>query len=171
MLDPQSSPIIFLQGIARRLIKAALKEAAKKREMRYSDLKKIERGVRRHFHDDITVVVLYLDPGLVRKTKNNVPLLSLRGGGGSTYSPILKLQWAKCISALSPKFLLSSWLHRLDSFFCLLWETVKLRSLLIRTRTLKLSYKKKIAWWTLILHCVGLTGKPGFSSIKALVII
>ncbi|KAK8587538.1 hypothetical protein V6N13_086520 [Hibiscus sabdariffa] len=44
-------------GIARRLVKAALQEAAKKREMRYSDLKKIERGVRRHFHDDITVVV------------------------------------------------------------------------------------------------------------------
>ncbi|XP_028796490.1 probable protein phosphatase 2C 48 [Neltuma alba] len=48
-------------GIARRLVKAALCEAAKKREMRYSDLKKIERGVRRHFHDDITVIVLYLD--------------------------------------------------------------------------------------------------------------
>ncbi|KAF5823568.1 putative protein phosphatase 2C family [Helianthus annuus] len=33
--------------------------------MRYSDLKKIERGVRRHFHDDITVVVVYLDPSLM----------------------------------------------------------------------------------------------------------
>nr|GFB30745.1 probable protein phosphatase 2C 38 [Tanacetum cinerariifolium] len=31
-------------GIARRLVKAALHVAAKKREMRYSDLKKIERG-------------------------------------------------------------------------------------------------------------------------------
>ncbi|GLT55125.1 hypothetical protein SLA2020_282740 [Shorea laevis] len=43
-------------GSARRLVKAALQEAAKKREMRYSDLKKIDRGVRRHFHDDITVM-------------------------------------------------------------------------------------------------------------------
>ncbi|KAJ4879993.1 putative protein phosphatase 2C 64 [Raphanus sativus] len=38
-------------GIAKRLVKVALQVAAKKREMRYSDLKKIERGVRRHFHE------------------------------------------------------------------------------------------------------------------------
>uniref|UniRef100_A0A0D9VAZ3 protein-serine/threonine phosphatase n=1 Tax=Leersia perrieri TaxID=77586 RepID=A0A0D9VAZ3_9ORYZ len=67
-------------GIARRLIKAALREAAKKREMRYSDLKKIDRGVRRHFHDDITVVVLFLDSALVGKRFYGGPLLSLRGG-------------------------------------------------------------------------------------------
>ena len=53
-----------MQGIARRLIKLALEEAAKKREMRYSDLKKIERGIRRHFHDDITVIVVFLDHAL-----------------------------------------------------------------------------------------------------------
>lgn len=46
-------------------MKAALREAAKKREMRYSDLKKIDRGVRRHFHDDITVIVVYLDQAMV----------------------------------------------------------------------------------------------------------
>ncbi|GMI67308.1 D-CLADE TYPE 2C PROTEIN PHOSPHATASE 6 [Hibiscus trionum] len=69
-------------GIARRLVKAALQEAAKKREMRYSDLKKIERGVRRHFHDDITVVVLFLDSNLASKASSvNSPSLSLRGGG------------------------------------------------------------------------------------------
>ncbi|BAT75344.1 hypothetical protein LR48_Vigan01g173500 [Vigna angularis] len=69
-------------GIARRLIKAALQEAAKKREMRYSDLKKIDRGVRRHFHDDITVVVVFLDSNLVSRA-NSVrgPPLSVRGGG------------------------------------------------------------------------------------------
>ncbi|XP_075493038.1 putative protein phosphatase 2C 60 [Primulina tabacum] len=54
-------------GSARRLIKTALQEAAKKREMRYSDLKKIDRGVRRHFHDDITVVVVFLDSHLVSR--------------------------------------------------------------------------------------------------------
>ncbi|CAH2076957.1 unnamed protein product [Thlaspi arvense] len=48
-------------GIARRLVRAALEEAAKKREMRYGDIKKIARGIRRHFHDDISVVVVYLD--------------------------------------------------------------------------------------------------------------
>ncbi|KAL9317287.1 hypothetical protein ACSQ67_013804 [Phaseolus vulgaris] len=48
-------------GIAKRLVRAALQEAAKKREMRYDDIKKIDKGIRRHFHDDITVIVIYLD--------------------------------------------------------------------------------------------------------------
>lgn len=70
-------------GIARRLVKAALQEAAKKREMRYSDLKKIDRGVRRHFHDDITVVVVFLDSNVVSRASSTVkgPTVSLRGGG------------------------------------------------------------------------------------------
>ncbi|PIA33206.1 hypothetical protein AQUCO_04200154v1 [Aquilegia coerulea] len=68
-------------GIAKRLIKVALHEAAKKREMRYSDLKKIDRGVRRHFHDDITVIVLFMDslPFGKRSFHSNT---SVRGGGG-----------------------------------------------------------------------------------------
>ncbi|XP_009801002.1 putative protein phosphatase 2C 38 [Nicotiana tabacum] len=69
-------------GIARRLIKAALRVAAKKREMRYSDLKKIERGVRRHFHDDITVVVVFMDPYSMNRSSSQSPILSIRGGGG-----------------------------------------------------------------------------------------
>ncbi|GER36891.1 protein phosphatase 2C family protein [Striga asiatica] len=48
-------------GIAKRLVAAAIEEAAKKREVRYKDIKKIEKGIRRHFHDDITVIVMYLD--------------------------------------------------------------------------------------------------------------
>ncbi|OIT22176.1 PREDICTED: probable protein phosphatase 2C 60 [Nicotiana attenuata] len=69
-------------GSARRLVKAALQEAAKKREMRYSDLKKIDRGVRRHFHDDISVIVVFLDSNLVsRATSLRGPSVSLRGGG------------------------------------------------------------------------------------------
>ncbi|CAL5366137.1 unnamed protein product [Camellia sinensis] len=69
-------------GSARRLVKAALQEAAKKREMRYSDLKKIERGIRRHFHDDITVIVVFLDLNLVSRASSvKGPTLSLRGGG------------------------------------------------------------------------------------------
>jgi len=49
------------KGIARRLVEAALHGAVRKYEMRYSDLKKIDRGVRRHFHDDITVIVLFFN--------------------------------------------------------------------------------------------------------------
>lgn len=73
---------LFRQGIARKLVKAAMQEAAKKREMRYSDLKKIERGVRRHFHDDITVVVVFLDASAVSRAGwSKSPSVSVRGGG------------------------------------------------------------------------------------------
>ncbi|CAN8278747.1 unnamed protein product [Cochlearia groenlandica] len=67
-------------GIARKLVKMALQAAAKKREMRYSDLKKIERGVRRHFHDDITVVVIFLDTNVVSSFAKG-PSVSIRGRG------------------------------------------------------------------------------------------
>lgn len=74
--------LTFMQGSARRLVKAALQEAAKKREMRYSDLKKIDRGVRRHFHDDITVIVVFLDSSLVSRASSvKSPNVSVRGGG------------------------------------------------------------------------------------------
>ena len=63
-------------------MKAAMQEAAKKREMRYSDLKKIDRGVRRHFHDDTTVVVLFLDSNAMSKASwSKSPSVSIRGGG------------------------------------------------------------------------------------------
>ncbi|CAL5050186.1 unnamed protein product [Urochloa decumbens] len=77
-------------GCARKLIRAALQEAAKKREMRYSDLKKIDRGVRRHFHDDITVIVVFLDSSLIsRASTYRGPALSLRGGGAAICSNTL----------------------------------------------------------------------------------
>ncbi|KAF5940774.1 hypothetical protein HYC85_021941 [Camellia sinensis] len=67
-------------GIARRLVKAALHIAAKKREMRYSDLKKIDRGVRRHFHDDITVVVVFIDQPLMNRNSSESCNISVKGG-------------------------------------------------------------------------------------------
>ena len=73
---------LLIQGIARRVVKAALKEAAQKRELRYSDLKKIDRGVRRHFHDDITVVVVFLDLHLINGSSSYNSPLSIKGGGG-----------------------------------------------------------------------------------------
>lgn len=70
-------------GIARRLVRAALQVAAKKREMRYKDIKKIEKGVRRHFHDDITVIVVYLD-----HLKVNSGQKLKRNNIGSTCAPV-----------------------------------------------------------------------------------
>uniref|UniRef100_A0A0E0CPW4 protein-serine/threonine phosphatase n=1 Tax=Oryza meridionalis TaxID=40149 RepID=A0A0E0CPW4_9ORYZ len=66
-------------GIAKRLVNTALKEAARKREMRFVDLKKVEKGVRRFFHDDITVVVVYIDHELLQEKNVSVPELSVRG--------------------------------------------------------------------------------------------
>lgn len=71
-------------GIARRLVKAALRIAAKKREMRYSDLKKIDRGVRRHFHDDITVIVVFLDSHLMNRVSSQGTTCNIKAGGGVT---------------------------------------------------------------------------------------
>ncbi|BFG38261.1 hypothetical protein CerSpe_245350 [Prunus speciosa] len=65
-------------GIAKRLLKTALSEAARKREMRYDDLKKVEKGVRRFFHDDITIVVIFIDHDLLEK-KQPAPELSVKG--------------------------------------------------------------------------------------------
>ncbi|XP_057964289.1 probable protein phosphatase 2C 63 [Malania oleifera] len=62
--DETAVEIVFKNprvGIAKRLVRTALQEAARKREMRYEDIKRIGKGVRRHFHDDITVIVMYLD--------------------------------------------------------------------------------------------------------------
>ncbi|XP_075654520.1 putative protein phosphatase 2C 42 [Castanea sativa] len=65
-------------GSAKRLVKAALQEAARKREMRYSDLRKIDKKVRRHFHDDITVIVLFLNHDLISRGMVLEPPLSIR---------------------------------------------------------------------------------------------
>lgn len=64
-----------LQGIARKLVKAALKEAARKSRMEYRELQNIPRGNRRVFHDDITVIVVFID----HNSRVNVPELSIRG--------------------------------------------------------------------------------------------
>ncbi|KAE9621845.1 hypothetical protein Lal_00033027 [Lupinus albus] len=65
-------------GIARRLVKAALREAAKKREIRFTDLQKIEEGVRRHFHDDITVIVVFINPKLIDNSSLGISSINQR---------------------------------------------------------------------------------------------
>ncbi|XP_006649600.2 probable protein phosphatase 2C 29 [Oryza brachyantha] len=49
------------KGVAMRLVRAAQLEAARKKDMKYESIRTIEKGQRRHFHDDITVVVLFLE--------------------------------------------------------------------------------------------------------------
>lgn len=50
--------------------------------MRYSDLKNLDRGLRRHFHDDITVIVLFLDCHLISRSYHRGPTISIRGSEG-----------------------------------------------------------------------------------------
>ncbi|MQM13862.1 hypothetical protein Taro_046789 [Colocasia esculenta] len=66
-------------GIARRLVRTALHVAARKREMRYGDLKKIGKGIRRFFHDDITVAVIFIDHEHLLGSDSAAPQLSVRG--------------------------------------------------------------------------------------------
>ncbi|XVE65501.1 hypothetical protein DITRI_Ditri08aG0004800 [Diplodiscus trichospermus] len=68
----------IIQGSAKRLVKAALQEAARKREMRYSDLRRIDKKVRRHFHDDITVIVLFFNHDLISRAAVQDPPVSIR---------------------------------------------------------------------------------------------
>ena len=72
------SHFLKCQGIARRLVRAALNVAARKRVMRYDDLKKVDRGIRRFFHDDITVVVIFIDHELLGNS-TSVPEMSVKG--------------------------------------------------------------------------------------------
>ncbi|KAJ4970060.1 hypothetical protein NE237_003159 [Protea cynaroides] len=81
MTNQEAAEIVYdnpRAGIAKRLIQTALSEAARKREMRYIDLKKVEKGIRRFFHDDITVVVIFIDHELLGKNAA-VPEMSVRG--------------------------------------------------------------------------------------------
>ncbi|KAL7092770.1 hypothetical protein ACP275_11G003200 [Erythranthe tilingii] len=65
-------------GIARRLVISALSKAAKTRQISFNEIKKLDKGVRRHIHDDITVVVIFIDREMMDK-KNSAPELSVRG--------------------------------------------------------------------------------------------
>lgn len=47
--------------------------------MTYDELKKHEKGVRRFYHDDITVVVIFIDSELLEQNIH-VPEMSVRGG-------------------------------------------------------------------------------------------
>ncbi|TVU48002.1 hypothetical protein EJB05_07621, partial [Eragrostis curvula] len=69
------------KGVAMRLVRAAQLEVARKKEVRYETIQKAEKGYRRRFHDDITVVVLFLDTC-------NGAAQSSPDGIDSTYAPV-----------------------------------------------------------------------------------
>ncbi|KAH0721839.1 hypothetical protein KY290_006277 [Solanum tuberosum] len=66
------------QGIARRLVLSALNVAERARKLKYDDLMNYDKGVRRAFHDDITVVVIFIDHEMLND-ELTVPGMSVRG--------------------------------------------------------------------------------------------
>lgn len=54
---------ICMQGIAKKLLREALKEAAKRKEIDYEQLMKKAEGPegKRIYHEDITVIVVFLN--------------------------------------------------------------------------------------------------------------
>ncbi|KAK4725535.1 hypothetical protein R3W88_028314 [Solanum pinnatisectum] len=65
------------QGIARRLVLSAMNVAARARK-KYDDLMNYDKGVRRALHDDITVVVIFIDHNMLND-ELSVPGMSVRG--------------------------------------------------------------------------------------------
>lgn len=53
--------------------------AAKKRNISYDCLKKYEKGDRRSYHDDISVVVIFIDHEMLENQVSSTPGLSIRG--------------------------------------------------------------------------------------------
>ena len=76
-------------------MRAALNKAMRKREMRYEDLAKVAKGVRRHFHDDITILVIFLDPNLKLSFgvvfDSFTPTYSFSHKSGSSLQPIASM--------------------------------------------------------------------------------
>ena len=57
---------------------SALMKAAKTRKIPYNEIKKLDQGTRRRIHDDITVVVLFIDHEMIERNEGG-PELSIRG--------------------------------------------------------------------------------------------
>ncbi|KAL6539872.1 hypothetical protein OROHE_011643 [Orobanche hederae] len=65
-------------GIGKRLVVTALEKAAMTRQIPYNEVKKLDPGIRRHIHDDITVIVVFIDHEMLDNV-SSTPELSVRG--------------------------------------------------------------------------------------------
>ncbi|KAL2323918.1 hypothetical protein Fmac_022976 [Flemingia macrophylla] len=70
----------LFRGIAKRLLQAALKKAANKRNIKYRTLLGFQIASRRNVHDEITVIVVFIDHYLLHQNQSDpVPFLSIKG--------------------------------------------------------------------------------------------
>ncbi|KAI3682396.1 hypothetical protein L1987_82352 [Smallanthus sonchifolius] len=72
--------------IARRLVKSAINEAARKGKKSYEEVKRMEKGYRRAVHDDITVAVVFID----QQINTDINEASMRGFANSTTTSSFK---------------------------------------------------------------------------------
>ncbi|CAI5481087.1 unnamed protein product [Closterium sp. Yama58-4] len=77
------------KDVARQLIRTALQRAAEKTEMLYSDLLRMPSGQRRDYHDDISVVVFFLDHDAMRRSSHSFWKKDVSIKGGSAASSLL----------------------------------------------------------------------------------
>ncbi|KAL1559591.1 [pyruvate dehydrogenase (acetyl-transferring)]-phosphatase [Salvia divinorum] len=66
-------------GIAKRLLVSALERAGRIRRMPYEEIKKLDNGVRRHVHDDVSIVVVFIDHEMLDGDDTATSELSVRG--------------------------------------------------------------------------------------------
>ena len=79
--------------------------------MRYSDLRKIDKKVRRHFHDDITVIVLFLNHDLISKGMVLDPPLSIRSSRDHCWFMKAKAYVCWADKAAGNAMMLVAWKH------------------------------------------------------------
>ncbi|CAI5523393.1 unnamed protein product [Closterium sp. Naga37s-1] len=77
------------KDVARQLIRTALQRAAEKTEMLYNDLLRMPSGQRRDYHDDISVVVFFLDHDAMRRSSHSFWKKDVSIKGGSAASSLL----------------------------------------------------------------------------------
>ncbi|CAJ1908729.1 unnamed protein product [Sphenostylis stenocarpa] len=80
--NEQAAEIVHLSprdGVAKKLVRAALKAAAKAMKVTYQALLNADLAGRRVYHDDITVIVVFLDHRFVHRRDTDMTELSIKG--------------------------------------------------------------------------------------------
>lgn len=73
-INVTAANLVLFCSSAKMLVKAALHAAAKKHNLHYSDLLKMDRDNPRHVHEDVIAVVLFINYDQLLKGKQGRPL-------------------------------------------------------------------------------------------------
>ncbi|KAI3514288.1 hypothetical protein L1887_12608 [Cichorium endivia] len=89
------------RGVAKKLIKKALKVAAKKQHRSYRSVRRLAPGLRRPVHDDISVIVLFIDHNLMERSAQ-VEEVSVKAFAETTESEFKYIYGGASTSAAGP---------------------------------------------------------------------